>query len=262
MALLSAFRCYFDASGTQHDQLALAVAGFMSTAERWLDFETAWAARLARAGLRDFHRNAIRPSRHPGLLDDLATIIQDHTMHKFAMVVRVAQLHRMVPKKEYDKWSLDAYSYAGRACAGYVRQWATRHHLRSVPELIYATGDAGRRQLEIRLRRDGFTGVRFQPALDQKDQRTGILTPAVMPLQAADLLAYELFDPIRKMEKLGTPYGSCGRDMLSSTWFILDKIAGEPRVTEDESLASFNERLENFTVNGPGAIRAATWMPK
>jgi hypothetical protein len=158
---LSAFTCYFDASGTQHDQLALAVAGFMATAEQWVEFEEPWKERLARSGLKDFHRKAIDPQKYPGLLEDLARIIHDYSRRKFGMVVRVSELHRRVAKEAYQKWNLDAYSYAGRACAAHVRQWATKNHLRSIPELVFATGDAGRDQLEKRLREDGFTGVRF-----------------------------------------------------------------------------------------------------
>jgi hypothetical protein len=256
-----AFICYFDASGTQHDQLALAVAGFMSTAEGWLEFEGEWKARLLQSGLTHFHRKEIDLRKYPGLLEDLATITRGHAMRKFGMVVRVSELHRQVPQEEYNQWNLDAYSYAARACAAHVRLWAQKSHLRRVPELVFATGDTGRKQLEIRLRKDGFTAVRFQPAKDEIDRKTGTVTPAAVPLQAADLLAYELFDPIRKMEKLGMVYGSLGRSALSPVWFILDKISGEPQVTEDESLAAFNERIENFSGDSD-LVKLATWMPK
>jgi hypothetical protein len=259
--VLSAFTCYFDASGTQHDQLALAVAGFMSTAEKWIEFEEAWKSRLSKSGLKHFHKKELDLARYPGLLDDLARIIRDHTMRKFGMVVRVAELHSRVPEKAYNKWHLNAYSYAGRACAAYVRQWAQSWHARSIPELIFATGDTGRPQLERRLRRDGFTDVRFQPAIDVKDIKTGSIIPAAIPLQAADLLAYELFNPVREMEKTSKPFGSFGRSLLTSTWLILDKIEGEPRVTEDSSLVAFEERVENFSNSGTDLVKLATWMP-
>jgi hypothetical protein len=260
--LLSAFTCYFDASGTQHDQLALAVAGFMSTAESWLEFEGVWKARLHKSGLKYFHRKELNLKNHPGLLEDLASIIRDYAMRKFGMVVRVRELHSKVPKADYNKFDLNAYSYAGRACAAQVRMWASKEHLRSLPRLVFAKGDAGRDQLETRLRKDGFTGVAFEPAKDEKDRKTGFIAPGVIPLQAADLLAYELFDPIRQMEQMGKPFGTLGRNLLTSTWFILDKIAGAPRVTEDDSLDTFNERVENFSGDKSQLIRLATWVPK
>lgn len=258
----SEFTCYFDASGTQHDQLALAVAGFMSTPDRWREFEQVWLARLAKSGLKEFHRKDLNLTRYPGLLSDLSSIIRDYAMHKFGMVVRVAELHRNMPAGEYDKFHLDAYSYAARGCAAQVRQWAVKRHLRSTPGLIYAKGDAGRGQLETRLRKDGFTDFAFAPAKDETNRKTGSTTPAAVPLQAADLLAYEVFDPIRFMERNGMTFGSLGRSALSSIWFILDKIPGEAQVTEDDSIRAFEERIANFSGDHSQLVRLATWMPK
>ncbi len=232
----------------------------MSTAECWLAFEQEWKARLSRTGLNHFHRKELDLREHPGLLEDLASIIKGYAMRKFGMVVRVAELHK-IPKAEYDKWQLDAYSYAGRACAAHVRLWAKKEHFRSVPRLVFATGDTGRNQLEKRLRKDGFTGVTFEPAKDEKNRKTGFVTPAAIPLQAADLLAYELFDPIRTMEKAGMKHGSLGRNALTPVWFILDKICGEPQVTEDDSLIAFRERIENFSGDS-GVVKLAKWIPK
>ncbi|HML16425.1 MAG TPA: hypothetical protein VK419_05345 [Bryobacteraceae bacterium] len=258
---MAAFTCYFDASGTQHDQFAIAVGGLMSTAETWENFREVWQARLLKSGLPYFHRKELDLKRHSGLLEDLANIAKEHSMRKFGMIVRVRELHRSVSKKELAAVHLDAYSYAGRACAAHVRIWAKKEHLRSVPRLVFATGDAGRNQLEQRLRKDGFHDVDFAPAYDQLDRKTGFVIPGAVPLQAADLLAYELFDPIRKMEERGMRHGSFGRDNLTPVWFILDKIPGEPQVTEDDSLAAFKDKVKVFS-GEKDLIRLATWMPK
>ncbi|HUP03570.1 MAG TPA: hypothetical protein VMU19_06250 [Bryobacteraceae bacterium] len=232
----------------------------MSTADRWLEFEGAWRERLLKSGLKSFHRSEINPNQHPGLLEDLSSIISSYVLRKFGMVVRVRELHK-IPQAEYDGWHLDAYSYAGRACAAHVRLWAKKEGLRSVPRLVFATGDAGRDQLEKRLRKDAFTGVSFEPAKDVRNRKTGFITPAATPLQAADLLAYELFEPIRRMEEAGLKYGTLGRNALSPQWFILDKISGEPQVTEDDSLLAFKERIENFSGDSE-VVKLATWMPR
>jgi hypothetical protein len=200
--VVSAFTCYFDASGTQHDQLALAVAGFLSTADCWLEFEREWKKRLQKSGLKYFHRKEIG-NKHPGLVADLASIIRDHAQRKFGMVVRVKAMHDLVSEIDIANWSLDAYSYAGRACAAYVRMWADKHHLRNLPEMVFASGDKGRDQLEHRLKKDGFEAV-FRAAIEQVDRKTGRVLSAAAPLQAADLFAYELFAPTRKKERLST----------------------------------------------------------
>ena len=172
------------------------------------------------------------------------------------MVIRVKALHALVPKQDYEAWHLDAYSYAGRACAAHVRLWATSQHLSSVPSLVFAKGDTGRDDLEKALSRDDFTDFVFKPAKDEKNRKTGFIEKAAIPLQAADLFAYELFYPIRKIES-----GIHGHQ-LTPIHYFLDKIPGEAQVTEDKSLLEFNERMQHWSGSvGPGVV-LAKWMPK
>jgi len=71
----------------------------------------------------------------------------------------------------------------------------------------------------------------------EKNRKTGFITPAAIPLQAADLYAGELFDAARDIETTGL----C---RLSPAYFILDKIpGGEPEVTDDSTLADFKKRI-------------------
>jgi hypothetical protein len=256
---LSAFTCYFDASGTQHDQVALAVAGFMATADSWLDFEKEWLTRLRKSKLDYFHRKEITVERYPGLLEDLARIIQGHAMRKFGMVVRVEALHRLVAKSVYKQWHLDAYGYAGRACAAHVRMWAKQHHQRTMPELVFAKGDTGKEDLEKGLKLDGFSNYTFRPAKDEINRKTGLVDKAAIPLQAADLFAYELFYPVRRIEQTGP---RMGRHELTPVWFILDKVPGEPQVTENASLVNFEERMKQFLGAGGSGVIGSKWMPR
>lgn len=255
--LVSAFSCYFDASGTQHDQDVIAVAGLMTTAEDWVSWESARLARLKRERRTYFHRKELGAPKYQSLLSDLAATIHQG-MRKFGMVVIVKELHTKVPRQEYDHWRLDAYSYAGRACAAYVRIWAKRNHLRCMPELFFAKGDTGRKQLETRLRLDGFDAVHFRPAKDELNQKTGLIEPSAVPLQAADMLAYELFDMTR--------YAMLNHRLrpANDVWTHLNKLPGDARVAWDESLSTFQERVRNFSPTYPSnkLVRLATWMPE
>jgi hypothetical protein len=252
---LAAFTCYFDASGTQHDKAVLVVAGLMSTAEYWTEFETVWRERLTRSGLAYFHRKEMNLRKQPRLIEDLAEITRTYAMRKFGMVVRVDKLHEMVDEVIYKNWALDAYSYAARACAAHARIWAKRNNQQSVPDLVYATGDKGRNQLEQRLRTDGFSGYSFRPAQDQVDRKTGQFMLCAPPLQAADLLAYELYAPTIKLAQ----GEAINRNSLSEAWFVLDKIPGEPQMSEADDLTSFYEQLQNFTDDS--TVRISTWLP-
>jgi hypothetical protein len=220
----------------------------MSTADRWLEFEVAWKSRLKKNGLNDFHRKDIRLADHPGLLEDLASIIRDSVDRKFSMTVLVDSLHELVPKSDYKKWKLDAYSYAARACAAHVRLWAKENHLASVPEIVFAKGDADQHDLRKRLTLDGFANIQFRPALNEINKKTNFLETAVVPLQAADLFAFEVFNPVREIEKHGTH--KTRHDLLGPVWFILDKIPGEPQITSRRNLANFTKDIER------------SWMPR
>lgn len=52
---VEALGAYFDDSGTHAGSDAVAVAGYISTPERWLAFESAWRLELAHLGLEMFH---------------------------------------------------------------------------------------------------------------------------------------------------------------------------------------------------------------
>jgi hypothetical protein len=222
----------------------------MSTAEVWLEFEEAWLARLKQNGLTYFHRSELNIKNHPGLLEDLAHIVRDHAMRKFGMVVRVNALHTLVPKQLYEGWHMDAYSYAGRACVSHVRLWAESEHLRNMPELVFATGDTGRNALEKGLKQDGFLNVQFKPAKDEINKKNGFVDAAAVPLQAADLFAYELFYPIRDIES-----SRIRREeyTLTPLQLILDKVPGEPHVTEDATFEFFEEKMRY--ASGAGSDR-------
>ena len=47
----------FDASGKEADQEHLVVAGFVSSANDWINFEKAWRERLKEGGKEYFHRS-------------------------------------------------------------------------------------------------------------------------------------------------------------------------------------------------------------
>ena len=74
-----------------------------------------------------------------------------------------------------------------------------------------------------------------------RTERQEFITPGAIPLQAADLYAYELFDAARDIETVGS-------GKLSQAYFTLDKISGgEPEVTDDSTLADFKKRINGGT---------------
>jgi len=109
-----------------------------------------------------------------------------------------------------------------------------------VPELVFEDGDAGKGELISILRRDGFSAPVFQPKRDRVDA-DGTIVKCAIPLQAADLLAFELFDPIRKIERDGYI------KRIKKTYREIDRVPGEPGCYEVESLTALKNRLVDLS---------------
>jgi hypothetical protein len=247
--ILAMFTAYFDASGSEAGQPVLAVAGFLASAEAWCDFEKQWLARLSDDDLEYFHTTEFNSStgqfqigwkenseRRDRLIRDLVQIIQANAGRKFGEVIVNNTLLSTMPEREREYWKLGAYSLAGRTCAAKVRLWAKSQNLRSVPELVFEDGDKGKGMLTKILERDGFATPIFKPKRDRMDD-TGMVIRAAVPLQAADLFAYELFDPMRKIEQDGYI------KRIKRTYQEIDRVPGEPGWYEVQDLKELRRNL-------------------
>ena len=88
------------------------------------------------------------------------------------------------------------------------------------------------------LEESGFTAFHFRPKKDRID-KNGLLQKAVVPLQASDLMAYETFDPLRKIERDGYLRS------MKHTYEALDRIIGEPKVVPNVSMKLLSRMLNS-----------------
>lgn len=200
------FTACFDASGSEDDPRTpfLTVAGFISTTDDWVDFSALWDERLGKDKIAYFRMSEFAHSegefkgwknqedRRRSLLTDLFNLIKSHAFRKFGCTVRISALKEM-NKDLRAQFYLTAYVLAGRHCAGDVLQWmiGEGQGLHTTPlALIFEEGDAGQSELRRRLEEDGFP-VNFRPKKDTT-RETGMVEPGFVPLQAADILAYEM----------------------------------------------------------------------
>jgi hypothetical protein len=198
----------FDASGHESDQRFLTVAGFISSTEDWAEFSARWTDRLKRDAIECFH--AVECEHNHGefygwknkqeeksrLKEDLLDIIQSCTHRLFASTVEIAALNKELSSETRAKYNLRAYALGGRTCAARVREWSISWACKYVPSLIFEDGDLGKEELEIRLIEDGFARPIFLPKRDRQG-KDGQFVPGHVPLQAADLFAYEMFRSVK-----------------------------------------------------------------
>jgi hypothetical protein len=106
----------FDASGKEYDQRFIVVAGFVSSADRWITFDRVWNDRLKEDGLPYFHASALNrfsspfnqgwkgnPSRINRLRENLADIAVAHSFAKFACVIENTRFKNIITKELREK---------------------------------------------------------------------------------------------------------------------------------------------------------------
>lgn len=209
------FTTAFDASGHEKDQLSLVVAGFISSAKDWAIFDQEWKDRLAEDGLQSFHMVEFAQSsgafkegwrqdekRRQELLSDLISIIRRNSYRKFGVAIINQTFQGNVPDDIKRDFRLNAYSLAGRTCVADVSKWATGEKISTPIQHIFEDGDIGRGKLIERMNRDGYPTPDFRQKRDSFTPE-GLPVPAFTPLQAADILAYELFKVVKTVETSG-----------------------------------------------------------
>jgi hypothetical protein len=240
------FSAAFDASGTEHDQEALVVAGFIAPAAVWIDFGKAWRARLAEEGLSDFHMADFMKgygvysewkndkARRAALLSDLIGIVQSHASRQFGCAVVIGELHSLTTKSNRDRFLMHAYCLAAIMSITQVQRWCHRERIVSPPEFIFEKGDDKQHEFRLRMQADSEVGPVFRWKKDTMDKR-GQLVLGYTPLQAADMLAYECFQAT-------TRYAS--RRPPQPTWMSkqFDRMAGDVSIWECENL----QKLEDY----------------
>ncbi|MBI2817578.1 MAG: hypothetical protein HYX72_11620 [Acidobacteria bacterium] len=196
MAMLVA---YFDESGTKEAFPGLAVSGLVSSADDWIGFSREWGEVLKKHKLSYLHMKEFRPkfgnvALKTRILMDFVRVIEGNTYRNFSSVIINAEFGNALSTGNRQFWKMNPYTLAGRTVAGNVREFMQRDFPNSNLKLVYESGVSEAGGLKDRLAEDGFLSVAFEPKVDCC---TG---ERLIPLQAADLMAWESFNAIREME--------------------------------------------------------------
>ena len=206
------FTACFDASGHEKDQKFVVVAGFISSADDWRKFENQWQERLLGDGISCFHMSDFAASRgefklgwknnekhRQELLRDLMEIIRSFTYRRFLCAVEIKVFLENFSESEKEEYYLGAYALAGMTCAEQVYRWYNMEKISAPLEFVFEDGDSGKGKLIDSFREAGLPEPRFCPKRDIETKigkRVGFA-----PLQAADWLAYEVFEGCKNRSK-------------------------------------------------------------
>lgn len=194
---------YFDASGTHKGSKAVSVAGFLGRPDEWAVFGIEWQAALQEWGLDVFHMadfaNRLGPYRHwsedvrRDRLNRLLGIVNRHVLGSVGTVIPIAAYDAAFTDVKARKQSGGAFSIAGVMCFDDVAELLRRQRLGGEAQVayVYEIGDIGAGQ---------FMKVFQDNERDPEQKRKYRLLSLrfenkrqFLPLQAADILAYELY---------------------------------------------------------------------
>lgn len=191
---------YFDESGTHRGSEAVAVAGYLATPENWLAFEEAWKAALAEYRISYFHMadfcNGAPPydSWPAGIkaqrFSRLVGIINQHAWLSVGFSISTRRYREIVSAKA-KKVGGGIYGLAANCCFMDVADFLRDRHPDAWVRYIFESGARGSgevlKNFQMHERRTSSKEHYRLLALSFEDKR------CFCPLQAADILAYELY---------------------------------------------------------------------
>lgn len=199
MALLA---FYGDESGTTEGKRVATVAGYLAQIGEWRGFERNWSKVLKRHHIRLMHRSDLENfhgefvgwngERRTALLSELQPIIKSHTKVAIGAAVIKQDWEEVMPSW-LKRFFGGAYGWCVHDCLVAVRKWCERPNAKRGPvrpiTWAFEQGAEGQGQVAAL-----FTELANIPEL-KKAFRIGAFSfpgKEVVPLQAADLLAYEV----------------------------------------------------------------------
>ncbi|HEY6253092.1 MAG TPA: hypothetical protein VI685_24295 [Candidatus Angelobacter sp.] len=208
MIALTGYRACFDASYQKTpDGSHTIVAGYLATIEQWEQWETNWKLVLAEFNVPYFKMSEFIGRREGAYADvkwksetyrarflaKLAAVTRDWVDASFATLLsqRVFDFHNLF--YELDQ-HYNPYALCGRDCGIRTMNFIREERDSNLPiDFIFERGDEGRGMLMEGMLAAGLRSPVFsKPRPDLKNPQADIDDPPVLPLQACDLVAYEI----------------------------------------------------------------------
>ncbi len=206
---------YFDESGTQGEKSsAVTVAGFVAEREQWSAFGVEWAEFLRRERIKVFHRTELESfwgefkrengwdeDRRDKVVRESQVILGKYIKLGFAHSVIKADYDEIVVGKVRQKLGAQYYTFCAQSCMRKIAAWAAHAGHNEAINYFFETGAKGIGELgfmmdKTRKRREAKAAFRLGSLIfaNKYDEIIdGVLFPGILQLQAADILAYEVF---------------------------------------------------------------------
>jgi hypothetical protein len=200
---MAMFTAYFDDSGGSETGTVV-MAGFVAPVLQWNKFKDEWngvldhpdyglpaetifhmkdfiGSRRAFSVFEGHVQDALKAKNRKSFMERLIAFTKIRATMSHSLSLRLQDYEQANESYQLKENFGSAWAFAGRACAGSVRQWAKQRGINlSEIEFVFEDGMKGKGELQDSMKRDGFLMPTFRPKSRQWP-----------PLQAADLLAWE-----------------------------------------------------------------------
>lgn len=201
-AIVSMFTAYCDDSGTHKGSRAAVVAGYIAQVVEWERLSKDWTKVLKDFRVRQIHRADLEAfhgefkkekgwdaTRRTELLQRLNPIIKDRTKVAMAAAVIKEDFEEVMPQELKIKFG-GVYGWCAHELIVHARLWADARNHRKPINWVFEAGTRGYGQVQ-EMFRSCYADKRFR-----ESYRIGSCSfdsKRLVPLQVADLLAYEIF---------------------------------------------------------------------
>ena len=200
--LMSMFTIYCDDSGTHPESRVAAVAGYIGKVGQWENFQKEWKKALKEFGIKEMHRTDLEtwhnefetwgPHLRNKFLQRIQPIIRDHITFPIGCAVIKEEFERIVPTDVKAKFG-GVYGWCVHDCLVAMRVWYDGKDYRNPVQWVFEAGTIGHGQVDAM-----FEELYKNPITRDKYHIKGwsFVGKSVVPLQAADVLAYEMVKQI------------------------------------------------------------------
>jgi len=187
---MAMFVAYFDESGSPDDTCALVVAGLVASTEQWIHFERNWNDVLAEFGVAALHMKHYAHSigefkgwkgdkKRDRFMEKLLSIMKVRVQHTVATAVLMDDYRKLNEKYQLTE-CFKPYTIVATTCIAKVKKWAAQSKVdETLVDYVFEMGAKDRGDMIDFARVQKMPNISFFP----KEK--------AVPLQAADLLAYE-----------------------------------------------------------------------
>lgn len=193
---------YFDDSGTSAKDSVVVVAGYIGSVVQWQKFDREWGSLLSKYGVTVMHRADLesswgefvgwKPEKRKEFVKKAHQIIKRRTYVAIGTAVVKADFEELFPgilKRFYG----GAYGFCAILCLSSAKAWFDKKHQKDPIDWVFEQGTEGSGQISLL-----FDAVSKNVKMrnDFKLGNWSFARKNVLPLQAADVIAYEVFKQV------------------------------------------------------------------